>query len=75
MTMKAYGKCREDCANRKVRGTSRECPCCKRTGGRRAGRDLKKKERAKAKREIQAEVPPPGSARAAERENGRRPEP
>lgn len=26
--MKAYGKPRCDCANRKIRGTSMACPCC-----------------------------------------------
>lgn len=26
--MKAYGKYRDDSANRKIRGTSRDCPCC-----------------------------------------------
>ncbi len=53
--MKAYGKQRVECANRKRKGTSMACPCCiphstKKKSGTKV---YKKRERQKAKHEIQ----------------------
>ncbi len=52
--MKAYGKKRKECANRKKRGTSMACPCCipRQTHRKSQTRVYKKRERQKAKKDI-----------------------
>jgi hypothetical protein len=53
--MKAYGKTRNLCANRNAKGTSRPCPCCIPHKGFRSGKNLKKKARQAAKKELREE--------------------
>ncbi len=52
--MKAYGKSRRECANRKKRGTNMACPCCipNSTHRKSPTKVYKKAERQKAKKEV-----------------------
>jgi hypothetical protein len=52
--MKAYGKRRDECANRRIRGTSMACPCCipGTTWHRSKTRKYKKRERQLARKAL-----------------------
>lgn len=54
--MKAYGKKKRDSAGRKIRGTSRECPCCIPIRGWCATADMKKAARREGKKAAQSQV-------------------
>jgi hypothetical protein len=51
VNLKAYGKPRKSCANRKIKGTSIDCPCCTPRGSnsKQATKAYKAKERRNEK--------------------------
>jgi hypothetical protein len=55
--MKAYGKKRHECANRKIKGTDMACPCCipSKTKRKSGTKVYKKAERQKAKKLVKEE--------------------